>query len=143
LQCTVTHDLMFQDGEREKRYLPGLLENKPMMVCRLTDLLSSVPSVSFLFCVCWPWFIDSFLLYWIFSVFCINLFRFFNRKNFLWLMWFLIKGFFRIIFSSFYSNSSKDYDNCYSFASFYGLASLWICNSIPLCFASLWFEKVK
>jgi len=139
----VTHDLMFQDGEREKRYLPGLLENKPMMVCRLTDLLSSVPSVSFLFCVCWPWFIDSFLLYWIFSVFCINLFRFFNRKNFLWLMWFLIKGFFRIIFSSFYSNSSKDYDNCYSFASFYGLASLWICNSIPLCFASLWFEKVK
>jgi hypothetical protein len=139
----VTHDLMFQDGEREKRYLPGLLENKPMMVCRLTDLLSSVPSVSFLFCVCWPWFIDSFLLYWIFSVFCINLFWFFNRKNFLWLMWFLIKGFFRIIFSSFYSNSSKDYDNCYSFASFYGLASLWICNSIPLCFASLWFEKVK
>jgi len=136
----VTLDLMFQDGEREKRYLPGLLENKPMMVCRLTDLLSSV---SFLFCVCWPWFIDSFLLYWIFSVFCINLFWFFNRKNFLWLMWFLIKGFFRIIFSSFYSNSSKDYDNCYSFASFYGLASLWICNSIPLCFASLWFEKVK
>lgn len=139
----MTLDLMFQDGEREKRYLPGLLENKPMMVCRLTDLLSSVPSVSFLFCVCWPWFIDSFLLYWIFSVFCINLFRFFNRKNFLWLMWFLIKGFFRIIFSSFYSNSSKDYDNCYSFASFYGMASLWICNSIPLCFASLWFEKVK
>jgi hypothetical protein len=27
---------------------------------------------------------------------------------------------------NFYINFSEDYDNCYSFASFYGMTSLWI-----------------